>query len=434
MKKLLLISYYFPPCGGASVQRWLKLIRYLPDYGWQPTVLTTSEGDYPVLDSSLCKKIPNTIKVIRTKTPAVGKILNLFKNKKERPYPYGSLQAREDDSLTKKALYWIRLNLIVPDSRVIWNKTAYHFALQELRKKKYDLVVTTGPPHSTHLVALELRKHFPIKWIADFRDPWTKIYYLQELRQNKMLLRLNQKLEKSVLRKAQLNIIISERIADSLPPGKKHILPNGFDPEDYFNINTVPSSFFRVKFVGKQTEGQDIKTPLKWLNELSKEQSSLDIEFSFIGTHSAVSDYKRDYPNLHVRNIGFITHLRAISEMVNADLLLLLINNCPDNKGILTTKLFEYLGSRTYIIGLGPVAGDAAEILNECHAGKMIDYGDRQGFFAIVRNIYREWHKGKSIKNKKDISKYSTPSQAKDLSLLFEQLASENADHDGSGG
>ncbi|MBW6516299.1 MAG: glycosyl transferase [Candidatus Cloacimonetes bacterium] len=423
MKRLLLISYYFPPCGGAGVQRWLRFIRYLPKYGWMPTVVTTSEGDYPVFDSSLCKKIPDEVKVIRTKTPAFNQIFKMIKSDKDDNYPYGSLRTSKEDSFLKKSLYWMRINMVVPDSRVVWNKIAFNTALDEIRKKRYDLVVTTGPPHSTHLVGLEIKKKILINWIADFRDPWTKIYYLQDLPQNKILHKINQNFEKTVLEKADLSLIISNSIADSLPAGNKQVLSNGYDPEDYFNTDIISSSFFRIKYVGKLTEGQDIKKPLNWLNEISKERKIGNIEFSFVGTLSGVAKYERDFPYLHIRSIGYLNHLRAISEMSNADILILLINKCSDNKGILTSKLFEYIGSKTFIIGIGPTDGEAAEILEKYNAGKMVEYDDREGFVNIVTELYKKWNKRTNIKNSTEISKLSAPNQTKELSEILEQIS-----------
>ena len=426
MKKVLLLSYYFPPSGGAGVQRWLKFISYLPEYGWLPTVITTSEGDYPVLDSSLCKKIPDQVQVIRTNTPTFNKLIGMVNTENDSKYPYGSLRTADSDPITKKILYWLRLNMIVPDSRVIWNKIAYKAALEELRKKKYDLVVTTGPPHSTHLIALELKKKFPIKWIADFRDPWTKIYYLQEISQNKLIQKMNRKYESAVVEKADLNIIISQSIADTLPAGNKVVLSNGYDPEDFFNIEEVPAPFFRIKYIGKLTEGQDIKKPLQWLNETSKERKIGNIEFSFIGTLGEAAKQERVLPHLHIRNIGYITHIKALNEMANADILLLLINKCPENKGILTTKLFEYIGSKTFILGIGPTDGEAAQFLEKYKAGKMVEYDDREGFIQTVSDLYAHWIKGKNTKNRENIDPLSTPEQARELSGIFDQITTDN--------
>lgn len=425
MKKLLLITYYFPPCGGAGVQRWLRFIRYLPDHGWMPTVITTTEGDYPHLDSSLCKKIPIELKIIRTRTPVLKRILKLIPSEKGNSYPYGTLKTEKGDRLSKKLLYWIRNNLVVPDSRVIWNRIACKAAIHELRIKKYDLIITTGPPHSTHLVGMALKKRLLTRWVADFRDPWTSIYYLQNTRQNIFLQRINRNLEQRVIEAADLNIVISQPIANSFPKGNKLVLTNGYDPDDFFNVETVSSSFFRIKYIGKLTEGQDVTAPLTWLNELAREENMVNLEFSFIGTIPTEEEYEQDYSFLHIRNVGYKTHLKAISEMVNSDVLLLLINNCSDNNGILTTKLFEYIGSRSYILGIGPPEGEAAKILDKYKAGIMLDYTDREGFASKIRELYQRWDKSEDLKNDSDISELSARNQTRELSKILDDLESK---------
>ena len=180
MKKVLVIVYYWPPSGGAGVQRWLKFVKYLPESGWQPTVITTTKGDYPAIDESLCKEVPNGIKVIQTQTPTFGKLFKKI-NGKISDVPYGSLEKGSNDSAMKKFFIWFRLNLVIPDARTLWNKYAYKTASKELLTNKYDAVITSGPPHSTHLVGLKLKKKYNIKWTADFRDPWTKIDYLEKV-------------------------------------------------------------------------------------------------------------------------------------------------------------------------------------------------------------------------------------------------------------
>ena len=184
--KVLIITYYWPPCGGVGVQRWLRFVRYLPDFGYTPTIITTLNGDYPVKDSSLELEVSQNAKVLRTKTPTFNNLYKFFSKSKNDKIPYGSLQTNSSDSLFKKASIWVRLNLVIPDARIIWNASAYRAAKKELRNGKYDAVITTGPPHSTHLIGLKLHKEFNLKWIADFRDPWTEMGYLQSVKRLKI--------------------------------------------------------------------------------------------------------------------------------------------------------------------------------------------------------------------------------------------------------
>jgi hypothetical protein len=414
MKKILLITYYFPPCGGAGVQRWLKLIKYLLNEGWETTVITTHEGDYPVLDPSLCKKIPLDLKVIRTQTPSLSKLYRLFAGK-DKKMPYGTLESSSGDSLFKKISLWARYNLITSDIRAIWNRTASKNVLGEVKNRKYDLMVTTGPPHSTHLVALKLKKKITLPWVADFRDPWANIFYLQQQKINRIPAKITRNLEKRVITKATLNTIVSKSIADSLPEGNKVVLYNGYDPEDYFNTTQVESSFFRIKYVGRITQGQDMCKVLGWINEFCLNFQTDNIEVSLIGTVFSEDINSRKFPNTHLRIIGQISHSRAINEMVNSEALLLLINNCPDNKGILTSKLFEYIGSGSYILGIGPPDGEAAELLSAYSSGKMINYTDKETFFHTLNDLYRLWSANKLTKNDSNTKPLSSPFQAKEL-------------------
>ncbi len=422
MKRVLLIAYYFPPCGGAGVQRWLKLLGYLVQNNWMPTVITTSAGDYPVFDPSLCKKIPANIKVIRTKTPVWSKIFS-FLTGSDKGIPHGNLQCDINESFMTKLCYWVRINMITPDSRVIWNKHAFMAAEKEIRKGKYDIIITTGPPHSTHLVGMKLRKKYPLKWVVDMRDPWTGIFYLQSLKQNKMLLKVNRRWEKQVIANADMNTIVSKTVSEKLPDGKKYVLYNGYDSVDFLNTEQVNSALFRIKYVGKLTFGQDIDTPLKWLDKMVLDQKITAPEFSFIGTFDEEKTvYSEKNPHLLVRSRVYTSHTKAINEMVNADLLILLINKCPDNKGILTTKIFEYIGSMTYIIGIGPVDGEAAEMLRTYNAGVMVDYNDKKGFTEAVESIFKKWSKKENIKNTSDVKALSVAHQAKEFVKVLDQL------------
>ena len=204
--KLLLISYYFPPCGGAAVQRWLRFINALDRRGVKVTVVTTREGDYPYTDYSLFDKLPTGIRVLRSKPFGFG---SLWRFLGQKELPYGSLKSRHNDSLLKRTLYWLRLNLIVPDLRIGWNSSAYKLAKAELLKNNYTAVITTGPPHSTHLIGLKLKKNLRIKWCTDFRDPWSEIYYLKLTPPLSLTLNLHKYMERKVIASADLNFIVS---------------------------------------------------------------------------------------------------------------------------------------------------------------------------------------------------------------------------------
>lgn len=416
MKKLLLISYYFPPCGGAGVQRWLRILKYLAKKDWQITVLTTRDGDYPIIDKSLEEKIPAEITVHRCKTPIFGKLYQKVTNDKQG-LPYGTLNTRTNDNFWKKFLYWVRINIIIPDARVIWNRYAFKEAQALLKKQDFDLVLTSSPPHSTQLIGLKLKRKYNVKWVTDFRDPWADIYYLKLARQNILSYKINKFLERKVIRKADLNLIVSDHINAELPEGNKITFTNSYDPEDFPLESRQESAKFRIKYIGKLTEAQDVNLIIQALNNLP--QLHNDIEVTFVGTYQE-NPFNTSYPIL-IKN--FLPHQEAIAEMINSDLLILLINNYPQNKGMLTTKLFEYLGSNVPIFCLGPQDGDANKIIQECQGGVCIEYGNLPKLKSTLYNLFQEWTSSKILK-KNSNKKYSIVYQIDKLDQILTKVIS----------
>ncbi len=414
MKNLLLITYYFPPCGGAGVQRWARILKYLPDKGWNITVLTTQNGDYPIIDKSIGKDLSPTITVVRTKTPIFGDFYKRV-TKDKQGIPYGTLNSEKNDTFFKKVLYWIRINLIIPDARFIWNKHAYRKAVQLLRNNRYDVVLTTSPPHSTQLIGLKLQKKFKFKWVTDFRDPWADIFYLKLAKQNRLSYFINKQFEKKVIKNADLNLIVSDSIKNELPAGNKVTFTNSYDPANFLNHQQVKSDKFRIKYIGKITEGQDISSIITALNNLPLLHDKL--EFTFIGTYES-NPFNTAFPVI-IKN--YLPHSEAIDEMINSDLLVLLINDYPQNKGMLTTKLFEYLGANVPILCIGPEDGDANKILQECGAGKCVNYNNVNSLKILIQDFYEKWRK--NIKLTKNNNKnYSIANQIDELDEILSRL------------
>lgn len=390
LKKLLLISYYFPPCGGAAVQRWLRFIDALDKRGVQVTVITTKDGDYPYRDESLVTKLPKGIKVLRSKPLGFSSIWRMFGNKE---LPYGSLKTSQTDSILKRIAYWIRLNLVVPDMRLGWNNSAYHLAEQELITNNYDMVITTGPPHSTHLIGMKLKDRFGVRWCTDFRDPWSEIYYLKLSPPSQVTMMLHRYLEKKVISKADVNYIVSSGIANTLPAGRKVILYNGYNPQDFAGKEYCSTDTFRIKYVGQLTAGQN---PAPLFTALEQLQDKTSIELSFIGT--------REVPpsSFKLKQVPFTKHDSAIDEMVNAELLVLIINYYPGNEGMLTTKLFEYIASRTPILCIAEPGGEAESIISQSDSG--LTCNDANQFAEYISLLYQLWQQGKPLRCSGDVS------------------------------
>ncbi|MFO7659849.1 MAG: glycosyl transferase [Candidatus Cloacimonadaceae bacterium] len=413
MNKLLLITYYFPPCGGASVQRWLRLLPHLVEAGFEVTVLTTEDGDYPQRDESLLALIPEKVRVARTFTPVFGKLWKSL-TAKDEPLPYGSLKLPETSSILKKSMFWFRLNTVSPDARVIWNPFARKQAIQLLKTENFDWIVTTGPPHSTHLVGMYLKKRFKIKWLADFRDPWTQIFYLQEKKQNSFIKQRNKKLESKVVKTADVNLIVSQSIANQLPAGNKLVFYNGYEAGQFSQLKYEKAEHFRIKFIGQLTEGQDINSLLDYLSLAAERNSMQDIAFSFVGAH-LTETAKYYFP---IVKTGFLPHEQALAEMVNSELLILLINQYADNQGMLTTKLFEYIAARTPILCIGPADGEASTIIRQSQSGLVFEKTNPE-IETYLLDLYQKWQSGIPVRNDQDISQWSAGQQIKKLVSLL---------------
>jgi len=199
LKNVLIFSYYWPPAGGVGVQRWLKLTKYLPEFGWNPIIVTVKNGSYPYIDLSLLHEVPGNIEVHKTKTFEPFEWYNLLLGKRGKHVPTAVLDSSTNKNFLQKLAAFIRANFFIPDARKGWVNFAIDTGEKIFRTKHIDAIVTTGPPHSTHLIGLYFKKKYPIKWLADFRDPWTHLFTNTYLPQINLVKKLDKKLEKRVL-------------------------------------------------------------------------------------------------------------------------------------------------------------------------------------------------------------------------------------------
>ena len=379
MKKVLLITYYFPPSGGAGVQRWLKTINYLPKAGVETIVLTVDPAvaSYPQIDESLCNDVPSGIKIYRTHT---REILSLYKRvSPQKQVPYGGFANEPNPTLLQKISRFIRGNFFLPDPRRGWNKYALAEAKEIIETEGIETIITTSPPHSTQLIGLELKRQYPhLKWVADLRDPWTDIYYNEDLYPTRWAKKRNLRYERSVLLTADQIITVSEQckrlFAQKADVAEKiSVVPNGYDTKDFIQLGVrseelgvtgVASNLKILSYIGVMAPQYDLE-PLK-----SLVQGRNDILLRFVGVVS--EDIKREIESWGVQTefISYVSHREAIEYMQASDVLMLFIPNVPNNEGILTGKLFEYLAAGRKILLFGPESGDAMRLINECEAGE----------------------------------------------------------------
>lgn len=381
-RKVLYITYYWPPSGGAGVQRSLKMARYLPEYGVEPIVLTVdaAAATYPVEDPSLSSEVPPNLRVIRTGSFEPLQVLSRFVGGKNK-IPYGGFANKDKEKWTQKLLRFVRGNFFLPDARKGWVKYALREAARLIREERIDTIVVSSPPHSSQLIGLALKRSFPhVRWIADLRDPWTDIYYYPDLLHTGLAKAVDRKLERKVLEQCDHALVVSPDIrrmfaakSERVRAEKIHVIPNGFDPGDFDPTISPPQDVFRITYVGTMAESYRPGAFFQSVAALRKQGTSLPLRLRFVGsTRAALEPILQAYGLQDIAEfIGHVPHREATRYMQESNALLLVIPDVPKANGILTGKLFEYLGAARPIIALGPVDGDAATILKETGAGRM---------------------------------------------------------------
>ncbi|MEZ4720773.1 MAG: glycosyltransferase family 4 protein [Flavobacteriales bacterium] len=391
MKRALVITYYWPPGSGPGVQRWLKFCKYMPEFGWEPIVITVKNGSYPYTDPSLEKDIPANITVIRTRTIEPFSLYNLLRGRKGKTVEVGMGSIRGKKNLLTSISKFIRGNYFIPDARVGWNRFSLKAARKLISEQAIDAIITSGPPHSTHLVGMQLKKEFGLPWFADLRDPWTNVFYYSDFDRTQRSIRKDQELEDLVANGATCIITTTFGLEDEFRSRAKKIatIPNGYDDEDFQGINNPDGNAdkFTLSYIGNLKPNQNPAALWKALEELlDNPEFKKQFELRLTGNvHSSIlEELNRHNLTENTRISDFVKHHEAISQMAVSHLLLLPVPNSPGNSVILTGKIFEYLASRRPILSIGPVHGNAAQVIDECGKDKMIDYQDKE---AIKKQI-----------------------------------------------
>jgi glycosyltransferase involved in cell wall biosynthesis len=423
MKKILIITYYWPPSGGAGVQRWLKFSKYLPEFGYEPIILTVDEAEasYAQLDYSLLQEVSPALSVHKTKTFEPYNLYRKLSNKKE--IPYGGFSNQKKITFFEKLSRFIRGNLFVPDPRRGWNKYALKKALELIHKQQIEIVITSGPPHSTHLIGKKIKDKTDIRWIADFRDPWTDIYYYKDLYHLGLATLLDRYLEKKVLSNADRIITVSEEVGKLLlakTAGSKEkmvIIPNGYDETDFDQVESVKNDAFTITYTGTISMSYRIDQFIEAIF-LLPETIKQKIKIRFVGNVPEEIIKLFDQKNLcsMIEVLGYIPHEAAISQMKGAELLLMAIPDSPDNKGIVTGKFFEYLAAKKPILAIGPLGGEVDIMLQKSKAGKLFAYEETEQMRLFIIELFEQNKKGFVWNETIGTEKYTRKNLTKELS------------------
>ncbi|TDO03889.1 glycosyltransferase family 4 protein [Sunxiuqinia elliptica] len=392
MKKVLIITYYWPPSGGAGVQRWLKFSKYLPENGWEPLVLTVDpqKASYAQWDKTLEKEVSEHVKVYTTTTFELYNLYRLLIGKGE--IPYGGFSNQQNDSIMQKLAKFVRGNFFIPDPRRGWNRYAYKKAKQLIEKYNIQTVITTSPPHSTQLIGLKLQRKLGIQWIADLRDPWTDIYYYRELGHTPIAKQIDRNLERKVLNEADQVVTVSEDLkrlfSEKLKQGdcsKILVIPNGFDVEDFKFDEITADDKFVITYTGTISEAYDIDGFLKAVSGLDPQLQSR-IRLRFVGNipESTVLRIQEQLPLVDLDLVGYVDHQKSVRYLLMSSMQLLVIPKIENNKGIITGKFYEYLASEKPVLAIGPKGGDLESLIHETQCGELFDYGDTSNIRKMI--------------------------------------------------
>ncbi|MBB6370745.1 glycosyl transferase family 1 [Chryseobacterium shigense] len=424
-KKILIITYYWPPAGGPGVQRWLKFAKYLPEFGWNPVIYTPENPSYPLLDESLLKAIPQNIEIVKTKIWEPYQLAEKL-NKSNKKFKAGQFDVGKNQSWKSRLSIWVRGNFFIPDARVFWVKPSIKFLEQYLKENKIDVVVTSGPPHSLHLIGLGLKKKLPkLKWIADFRDPWTEISYYKHLKLTKSSDRKHRLLESAVFKAADITLATSYTDAENFRKAGANAvcITNGFDESDASAPLNVTQKSFTLSYIGVLEQLRNPENLWKALDELLKENKefadSFTLKFAGRVDDKILQWIERSPLKNHILNLGYISHDKAVEEMANSDLLL--ITNFPNesSKGIIPGKIFEYLATGKQIISFGPDKADVSRILTETDAGKHFSYQDYEIVKDFILEKFRLWKEGNLSENAQNIEQFSRRNLTKKLTEVL---------------
>ena len=436
MKRVLVITYYWPPTGGSGVQRWVKFAKYLPDEGWQPVTYTPENPEQLAVDHSLEAEIPEGIEIIKTRITEPYELYKKFLRRSghsKEAVEVNPVNA-QNKSFAQKAAMWVRGNLFRPDPRCLWIRPSVRYLKKYLEENPVDLIVSTGPPQSMHLIGRRLAKETGLPWIADFRDPWTRIFYFKHLSMTKATERWHHRMEKKVLDEATAVVAVSPLVQKEFQIMTKtpvELITNGYDECDFPSGKDAaamggPEKDFVITHTG--LFAADGNPTALW--EVLAEKCRTDSEFRKLLKIKLVG--KTDEQILksieeaglkeNLMDMGYQPHNVAVEEQRKASVLILPLRKEPEYKAVLPGKLFEYLASVRPVLGIGQTDGAMSMILNETRTGVVLDWEDKNALSDFIDLCWSKHLKGELTVEDADISGFTRVNLTHRMAELFNKV------------
>lgn len=426
--KVLLITYYWPPAGGPGVQRWLKFVKYFKEFGIEPIVYIPENPTYPLIDESLISEIPSDVTIIKQPIFEPYRFAEIFSKKDSKTISKGIIAGRDKQSFMQKLMLFIRGNFFIPDARKYWVKPSVKFLNDLISKENIDIIVTTGPPHSIHLIGKELKKKLDIKWVADFRDPWTTIGYHKKLKLIRSARNKHIQLEKEVLSSADHITVTSYTTKEEFSNITKRpisVITNGYDTEEVADIPL--DTTFTISHIGSLLSGRNPKKLWRAIYDIAQENEDFakHLKLKLVGAVSedVLSSIKEAGLSDFLEIKGYVSHKEAIEIQRSSQVLLLIEIDSEETKCIIPGKLFEYMISERPIIAVGPRDADISKLIEETDSGKYFDYDAYDEMKRLLLEYFSKFKEGKLDSQAIGIEKYSRRSLTKEMSMLLNNLA-----------
>lgn len=419
--KVLIITYYWPPAGGSGVQRWLKFVKYLRDFGIESIVYTV-DTDHLIQDETLSNEVPQGIEVLKKSIQEPQQILS-FLGGKSKKQGAGFLESKP--SLIGRIIRYIRANYFIPDARKFWIKPSVNFLMSYLKDNSVDVIITSGPPHSLHMIGIQLKSKLNVKWISDFRDPWTNIDYFHRLPLSKKSLKKHQQLEESVVKNSDHVIVVGNTMKQEFLRynSQVDVISNGFDTSER-EEQIALDSHFTVTHVGMMNADRNPKNLWKALKKLSDKSDDFKkaLKIRLIGkVADEIKDQLSIFDQSQVDFIDYLNHTEVYKHQRASQVLLLSINNVPNAKGIVTGKIFEYLQAKRPILAIGPEEGDAANILSITNAGKIFNFQEETKLEAYISHLFEQYTEGNLVVDSKNIERYHRKQLTEELAKIIKK-------------
>ncbi|WP_347926071.1 glycosyltransferase family 4 protein [Pontimicrobium sp. SW4] len=423
-KKVLIITYYWPPAGGPGVQRWLKFIKYLPEFNIEPIVYIPKNPNYPIIDNSLVDEIPKDLTIIRQPIVEPYKLASKFSKGQSDTISKGIIPNKKKQSVMQRLMLFVRGNFFIPDARKKWVKPSVNYLSTYIRDYNIETIITTGPPHSLHLIGEQLKNRHDIRWIADFRDPWTTIGYHKKLKLTPMARKKHKFLESKVLNTADTIVVTSNNTKQnflSLTEKPIEIITNGYDYESVGNVDL--DTKFSLAHIGSLLSDRNPEVLWKVLKELittNKIFASM-LQLNFVGSVSKDVLKSLEEYNLsqYVNLIGYVPHSEAITHQKKSQVLLLIEIDSEETKCIIPGKLFEYMVSNRPILAIGPKGSDVDNILRSTNTGNYFLYNDYDAIKEVVLDMFQAFRSGELKSNAIGLQQYSRKTLTSKLAELI---------------